>query len=79
MSKNTRDVRLEFYMSFFDQEEGYEEKEVNGFWLIKQWQGNENKWKVSLYPKESYKNYKIANDLFSEQKLGFENAMNKEE
>lgn len=58
MSKSNNS-RVEFLLTFFKQEEDkYEEMEVNGFWLIKQWDGSAKKWSVHIYPKESYNNYK---------------------
>lgn len=31
---------------------------MNGFWLVKHWNGNKNDWQVAIYSKESYDNYK---------------------
>lgn len=58
------DKRREFYLTFFGSEEGYEEKEVNGFWLIKHWDGNSKKWIVDLYSLESFEKYKLARERF---------------
>ncbi len=61
--KERRNTSNSFLLSFFDKE-GYEEKEVNGFWLIKSKNGNTGKYQVALYSKESYENYKNCNKLF---------------
>ena len=53
-------------MTFFKEIEGYEEKEVNGFWLIKQFDGNSGGWVVHLYSPESYGNYKQMGRLFEQ-------------
>jgi hypothetical protein len=52
-----------FLMSFFTNKEGYEEKKVNNHWLIKQWDGNHDKWVVFLYPEDSYRNYKAFKEI----------------
>ena len=49
--------RHNFLLSFFE-DNGYEEKEVNDFWLIKQWNGHTQKWQVAIFTKESFKRYK---------------------
>lgn len=56
--KKNKYNRINFLKTFFEEEEGYEEKKVNGFWLIKCWDGNYKQWRVNIYDKESYKNYK---------------------
>lgn len=59
--KKENKVRQEFLLSFFkeqNQNEHYEEKEINGFWLIKQKNNDNNSWQVAIYSQESYKNYK---------------------
>ena len=52
-----RDMKIKFLLSFFDKDK-YQEKEVNGFWLIKQFNSNNGKWQVAIYSQESFKNYK---------------------
>jgi hypothetical protein len=54
MSRNKNKQRLnrqrqEFLLTFFDKDE-YQEKEVNGFWLVKHWNGNSKRWQVAIYP-----------------------------
>jgi len=64
--KNTNEVRRQFYLSFFDKEEGYEEQAIHGdLWLIKQWDGQLARWTVHLYSEESYQNYKRAQNNYS--------------
>lgn len=75
------DIKVDFYLTFFEEVEGYDEQEVNGFWLIKQFDGNTKKWTVHLYSKESYKNYKKGRAKFlelKEQESLFLNALDKE-
>jgi len=43
-----------FLLSFFDKKEGYEEKEANGYWLIKQFNRRQEKWQVAIYSKVAY-------------------------
>jgi len=57
-SKKERNrIRQEFLLTFFDKNSGYSEKEINGFWLIKQWNGNQKIWQVAIYTKESFRKY----------------------
>ena len=50
------DARQLFLLTFFNQpEEKYEAKELNGFWLVKQFNGNSKEWQVAIYTQESYK------------------------
>ena len=48
--------RHEFLLTFFaDQEyDHYDKRIVNGFVLVKQWNGGVNAWEVAIYTKESY-------------------------
>lgn len=47
-------TRQLFLQSFFDEKQGYEEKEVNGFWLIRQFSNEQNKWQVAIYTRVAY-------------------------
>lgn len=74
--------RQDFLLSFFEQEEDhYEEKEINGFWLVKQYNGNADKWQVAIFPEENFKQYqqKIQYPLLSkyqdEQDLFWKNNL----
>lgn len=49
--------RQNFLLTFFDKDE-YTEQEMNGFWLVKQWNGGSKQWQVAIYTQESYYNYK---------------------
>lgn len=72
-SKNKKELnenKRAFFMSFFEEEEGYEEKEVNGWWLIKQWDGNVKRWTVHLYSQQSYNNLKRGQAKYSEMRGG---------
>jgi len=55
--------RQEFLLTFFDKKQEYQEKEVNGFWLIKHYNGATKNWQTDIFPKESYQNYKKSNDI----------------
>lgn len=67
-SKQESNARQRFLLSFFSND-GYEEKEVNGFWLVKQWNGATETWQVAIFSKDSFKGYKTfsAGTLFAEQ------------
>lgn len=55
---------LDFLMSFFVEREGYEEKNVNGFYLIKHHDGKD--WVVYVYTKQAYENYKEGQETYAE-------------
>ena len=66
MSKSKPDKnRQDFLLTFFIQisTEYYEEKEVNGFWLVKSFNGGTGNWQVSIYTRESFKRYQDYNRL----------------
>lgn len=48
----------EFLLTFFDKESGYQEKFVNGFYLIKQFQKQLNIWVVAIYSRDAYRKKK---------------------
>ena len=48
-------------MTFF-KGKGYEERFVNGFWLVKQWNGNTEKWQVAIYTQDSFDRYKTYDE-----------------
>jgi hypothetical protein len=50
-------TRQQFLLSFFD-DAGYQEKQVNGFWLVKQFNGNTKSWQVAIFTNDSFRNYK---------------------
>ncbi|MFA5452695.1 MAG: hypothetical protein WC248_03905 [Candidatus Methanomethylophilaceae archaeon] len=51
-------IKREFLLSFFEGRSGYAEKKINGFWLIKNWNGDGQFWQVSVFSPESYERYK---------------------
>ena len=61
--KYYRETRQEFLLSFFE-EDKYSEKQVNGFWLIKQWNGDKKYWQVAIYSEEAYRNCQKARENF---------------
>ena len=50
--------RHDFLLTFFKDCPEYAEREVNGYWLVKQWNGNTQKWQVAIYTQESFKKKK---------------------
>ena len=48
----------EFLLSFFDADSTYDEKLINGFYLIKQFQKKIDLWVVAIYSKEAYEKKK---------------------
>ena len=66
MTKNKSDNSRQFLLSFFEEpEQEYEEVEVNGFRLVKQWNPVLEKAIVAVYTNESFEKYKtfIANNV----------------
>lgn len=57
MSKTNNQTKKDFLLSFFNKDQ-YQEKSVNGFWLIKSINGETGKWRVAIFTEESFKNYK---------------------
>ena len=45
-------------MTFFPSDSEYMETWVNGFWLVKQWNGGTEQWQVAIYTESSFKRYK---------------------
>ena len=55
MSKSKNQQRHAFLLTFFPQTgDFYEEKEVNGFWLVKQYNRGNDSWEGAIYPRESF-------------------------
>jgi hypothetical protein len=55
--------RHQFLLSFFTGDK-YEEKNINGFWLVKHFDGNTKKWTVNVYSEENFVNYKTRMKIF---------------
>ena len=64
ISNNTR----EFLLTFFNDTDVYTEKYINGFWLIKQFDGAKDMWTVYVYTQDSYNNYKRGQEKYNEMK-----------
>ena len=47
-SPNQQNFLLTFFKGDF-----YQEREVNGFWLVKHFNGNSGRWQVAVYTKDS--------------------------
>lgn len=57
MSKNKQRLnrqRREFLLTFFDPTPKYQTREINGFVLVKQWNGMLNLWEVAIYTKDAF-------------------------
>jgi len=50
-------TRQEFLLTFFNPQEKYETREVNGYILLKHPNGNTGGSEVAIFTKESYKKY----------------------
>lgn len=61
----TNNNKNDFLLTFFEKDE-YSEKELNGFWLIKKWNGQTNRWEVAIYTKDGYENYKRGGEKWKE-------------
>lgn len=49
--QNSRWNRHDFLLTLFDDnKQKYAEKEVNGYWLVRQWNSYANRWQVAVYP-----------------------------
>lgn len=46
------------FLSTFFEGDSYQEKEVNGFVLVKHWNGGAKIWQVAVYTKESFQRSK---------------------
>ena len=64
MAKKNKRRQQEFLLTFFDEEPKYQTKEVNGFVLVKCFNGDSKRWQVAIYTKESFKNYQAQEKLF---------------
>lgn len=51
-------TRQSFLLTFFTPENTYQELEVNGFYLVKQFNGNTKDWQVAIFTKEAFLNRK---------------------
>jgi hypothetical protein len=58
MSKRNNQTRQDFLHTFFDGTVGYEEKQVNGYWLVKHLVAGGPRTEVAIYSPEKYKTYK---------------------
>lgn len=59
---NRTETQRNFLLSFFNPDDRYTEKQINDFWLIKQFSKFLNNWCVAIYTNESYlkrKNHNI--------------------
>ena len=65
-NKRRKETQRQFLLSFFNQiDEHHEEKQINGFWLSKNYNNNQHFWYVSIYTQDSFQKYK---DYISENK-----------
>ena len=47
-------IRHQFLLTFFDPANEYQEKEINGFHLIKQFNSRYLAWEVAIYTQDAY-------------------------
>jgi hypothetical protein len=61
--------RHEFLLTFFDLPHKYEEKQINNWWLIRQFNASSNPpaWEVAIYPKDHFISKKLNGVLFQEE------------
>ncbi len=61
--------RHEFLLTFFDLPNQYEEKEVNGYILVRQINSSVTPpvWEVAIYPKDHFISKKLNGVLFQEE------------
>lgn len=52
------ETRNNFYLSFFKNKSEYQEKEINGFYLVKSYNTETRQCQGSLYNKDSFNQYK---------------------
>ena len=50
--------RHEFLLTLFQQDQDhFEAKELNGYWLVKQFNGNTKVWEVAIHTPETYQKF----------------------
>lgn len=62
--KTNNRQRHEFLLTFFEPEARYGEINVNGFWLVKYWNGHTEQWEVSIFTSESFSKYKEYDEKY---------------
>jgi hypothetical protein len=66
--KKLNDTKRDFLLTFFTKDE-YTELPLNGFWLVKSFDGGFNqRWQVSIYSQETFKVYKEFNEARAEER-----------
>jgi len=63
IKKKKKRRQQEFLLTFFDKEPEYQTREVNGFVLVKCFNGDNKMWQVAIFTKESFNNYKTQKSL----------------
>lgn len=58
-------TRHAFLLTFFDKPDKYEEKQVNGFMLIRQFNAGNGNWEVAIYSMDAYLNKQKYRDQHS--------------
>ena len=57
MTSKGKRTRHAFLLTLFDLPHKYEAKEVNGFVLLRQFNGDNKQWQVAIYTKDKYKKH----------------------
>ena len=52
--KKRRAVHDFLLQTYFTLPHRYEPKEINGFWLVRYWDGNNESWEVAVYTPEAF-------------------------
>ena len=63
-NKQANQNRQQFLLTFFGDSE-YEEKEVNGFWLVKHRNGVTGDSQVAIMSPDAFKSYKLLNEQWT--------------
>ena len=71
MSKYKKDrvrAKHEFLLTFLNPEPHYQEKEINGCWLVKYHNGITGNWEVMIFTsQDAFENYKAYTETFKKQ------------
>jgi hypothetical protein len=59
-------IRHQFLLTFFDPENQYQEKEINGYFLIKQFNTLQKCWEVAIYTRSAYSKRKAHQNRVSD-------------
>lgn len=55
LTQKRNQTRHDFLHTFFPEKEGYQTIEVNGYFLVNQWNATNGHWEVAIYTPESFR------------------------